>query len=77
MNGADRQWEDVPAWPKVLVHGNATPEQLAAVMVVLAGTARTCGPALGRTSVWGERGRPARQPSAPGPDAWRRSALPR
>jgi hypothetical protein len=58
-----------------VVRGDATPEELAALVAVL--TARSQGggePVAAERSAWG---RPLmRKPLTPGPGAWRRSALP-
>ena len=80
MTGTDSQRNAAPARPITLVRGGATPEELAIAMVVLARAARSAqanDPPRRRTSVWVERARLARRPLAQGPDAWRRSALPR
>ncbi|NJC71465.1 acyl-CoA carboxylase subunit epsilon [Planosporangium thailandense] len=79
MSGADDRRPAATARPVALVRGDATPEQLAAVMVVLvraAESAKVKDPAARRASLWSERARLARRPSGPGPGAWRNSALP-
>ncbi|MCX4469606.1 acyl-CoA carboxylase subunit epsilon [Micromonospora sp. NBC_01655] len=80
MTGTDEQRDGAPPRPIVLVRGDATPEQLAALMVVLAratGSATANDPAPRRSSVWVERARLVRPPLFRGPGAWRNSALPR
>jgi len=60
-----------------VVRGDATPEELAALTAVLLSR-----PVLGEPpprplpSAWADRSRQLRRPLFPGPDAWRRSALP-
>jgi hypothetical protein len=75
--------DDRPAADPALrvVRGNATPEEIAALVAVL--TARS-GSADGAARVtvrlpggaWSDRSRQLRRPLHPGPGAWRRSALP-
>jgi len=63
-----------------VVRGDPTPEELAAVVVVLAGRAGQAGAAPARSapsSHWAAKSRLLRAPLAPGPGAWRASALPR
>jgi hypothetical protein len=58
-----------------VVRGDATPEELAALIAVLAGRGSAEGPAEPARSLWA---RPVlRGPLHPGPGAWRASALPR
>jgi Acyl-CoA carboxylase epsilon subunit len=74
---------DRPAGEPVLrvVRGDATPEEIAALVAVL--MARS-GPASGAArpavrpvrGAWSDRSRQLRRPLYPGPGAWRRSALP-
>ena len=72
-----------------VIRGDATPEEIAAVIAVLlaragavAGAAAAASAAAGaaaaapRPSAWADRSRQLRRPQFPGPDAWRRSALP-
>jgi hypothetical protein len=57
--------------------GDPTPEELAAVVAVLAATgteAEPSGPPA--RSAWAEQSRLPRRVPSPGPGAWRRSALP-
>jgi len=61
-----------------VVRGDATPEEIAAVVaVLLARSASDLGtPTRPAPSAWADRSRLLRRPLFPGPDAWRRSALP-
>jgi hypothetical protein len=63
-----------------VVRGDATPEEVAAVVAVLAARAVAAtapsGPAR-RPSVWAQRSRLVRRPITAGPGAWRASGLPR
>lgn len=64
-----------------VIRGDATPEEIAAVIAVLlarsdAVAAADAAAAVPRPSAWADRGRQLRRPVFPGPDAWRRSALP-
>jgi hypothetical protein len=73
--------EEVSSTPVPLlavVRGVPTPDELAAVVVVLA--SRATEPSSGggaRQSSWSAKGRMLRAPVRPGPGAWRASALPR
>ncbi|GGO83145.1 acyl-CoA carboxylase subunit epsilon [Wenjunlia tyrosinilytica] len=61
-----------------VVRGNPTPEELAAVVAVVAAS-RACGtaaPAEGPVSVWSDRARNIHRMPYPGPSAWRSSAWP-
>jgi acyl-CoA carboxylase epsilon subunit len=63
-----------------VVRGDATPEEiaaLAAVLVTRSADSEACGPARSAPGFWSDRARQLRRPLAPGPGAWRRSALPR
>ncbi len=61
--------------PLRLVRGDATPEEVAAVLAVLsAATAQAPAPAPRHTSQWASRERAVRRPLHPGPGAWRASA---
>jgi hypothetical protein len=71
-------------WLRV-VRGDPTPEELAALVAVLAARQAQAsqvaaeagaGAAPGRRSAWGHPDSAFRQPLRHGPDAWRRSALP-
>jgi hypothetical protein len=63
-----------------VVRGDATPEEIAALVAVLMAAAsagegeQAAAPVR---SAWSERSRQLRAPLFPGPGAWRRSALPR
>jgi len=62
------------------VSGQPTPEETAAVVVVLTALASqgaAAPPARPAPSQWSARSRFMRAPVRPGPDAWRASALPR
>ena len=70
---------DRPAGEPVLrvVRGDATPEEIAALVAVLLSRPAPAGPAPRRApSAWADRSRLLRRPVHPGPGAWRRSALP-
>jgi hypothetical protein len=60
-----------------VVRGDATSEEIAALVAVLTARARAAAPeppAAG--SGWADPARRVRRPIAPGPGAWRSSALP-
>ena len=62
-----------------VIRGDATPEEIAAVVAVLLSRAAAVADAPSpapRPSAWAGRSRLLRRPVHPGPDAWRRSALP-
>jgi hypothetical protein len=63
-----------------VVHGDPTPEELAALVAVLTARARaaTAGPnpAEPRRSAWSAPSRRMRRPLPHGPGAWRSSAFP-
>jgi hypothetical protein len=61
-----------------VVRGNATPEEIAAVVAVLLSRPAVVDMSAARPvpSAWADRSRLVRRPLFPGPDAWRRSALP-
>ena len=62
-----------------VVRGDATPEEIAALVAVLtarAAAAGAAGPPARRPSEWARRARLVRRPVAPGPGAWRASGLP-
>ena len=71
--------EDQPTGPVLrVVHGDPTPEELAALMAVLGARAVATGDsglAVSR-SVWNDPTRMVRGPLSAGPGGWRRSALP-
>ncbi|MBV9856792.1 MAG: acyl-CoA carboxylase subunit epsilon [Streptosporangiaceae bacterium] len=62
-----------------VVRGDASPEEIAALVVALAALRRDSEPGRNTTarSVWNDRSRLLRSPVHPSPDGWRRSALPR
>ena len=64
--------------PLRLVRGDASPEEVAALLAVL--SAASGGedekPAPRHTSQWSSPGRSVRRPLTPGPGAWRASAWP-
>ena len=60
-----------------VIRGDATPEEIAAVVAVLLSRSAAAEPGPRRApSAWADRSRLLRRPPFPGPDAWRRSALP-
>jgi Acyl-CoA carboxylase epsilon subunit len=70
---------DVPDAPPLrLVRGRATPEELAALVAVLAAAGGGTEPRRpAPISQWADRQRLARVPLSPGPGGWRASAFPR
>ena len=71
--------DDQPARPSLrVVRGDATPEEIAALVAVLA--ARGDGEAGSQPrsvkNIWSDRSRLLRRPLATGPGAWRNSGLP-
>jgi hypothetical protein len=70
---------DAPDAPPLrLVRGSATPEELAALVAVLAAAGAGADPRPpAPASSWADRARLARPPLSPGPDGWRASAFPR
>ena len=65
--------------PLRLVRGDATPEEVAALLAVLSAAAGGDDPAPARRPVsrWASREGALRRPPAPGPGAWRASGWPR
>ena len=67
--------------PLRLVRGQATPEEVAALLAVLSAAAASQDPdpdsAPRPESGWASRQHAVRRPLTPGPGAWRASALPR
>jgi hypothetical protein len=61
-----------------VISGNATPEEIAAVVAALLvlSADSPLPPPSAAPSAWADRSRLLRPPQFPGPDAWRRSALP-
>lgn len=71
--------EDRP--PLLSVAGNATPEEVAALVAVLQGLAAASADAAARAtprprSTWADPARRVRRPVAAGPGGWRASSLP-
>ena len=68
--------DDVPErTPLRLVRGDASPEEIAALLAVLsAASGAEEATAPRRTSVWASRERLVRRPLSPGPGAWQASA---
>jgi hypothetical protein len=61
-----------------VIRGDATPEEIAAIVAVLALRAKPAPSATGRViSSWADRNRMMREPVSPSPGGWRRSAFPR
>jgi Acyl-CoA carboxylase epsilon subunit len=71
-----------PARPVLrIVRGDPTPEELAALLAVVGAKSGTGSgaaelPARSTRSAWSDPARLVRRPVRPGPDGWRRSALP-
>lgn len=62
----------------ITIHGEATPEQVAALVAVLAGASGSGGEETGATpSHWADHARALRSGSSHGPGGWRASAQPR
>jgi hypothetical protein len=62
-----------------VVRGDATPEEIAALVAVLltrSADAEAPGPARSVSGSWADRSRLLRRPLSPAPGAWRRSGLP-
>ncbi|MGH3187611.1 MAG: acyl-CoA carboxylase subunit epsilon [Streptosporangiaceae bacterium] len=72
--------DDRPAGRPYLrvVRGDATPEEVAALVAVLMARSAEAeaAPAASSRSAWSDRSRRLRGLLSPGPGAWRRSALP-
>jgi len=61
-----------------VVRGDASPEEIAALVAVLASRAALADePPEPTRSAWSDRSAQLRRPVTPGPGAWRSSALPR
>jgi len=62
-----------------VVRGDASPEEIAALMAVLGARSAAVRPAprRARRPVWADPGRAVREPLRLGPGAWRASAWPR
>ena len=75
--GATDQPDTTQRPPMRLVRGDASPEEVAALLAVLSAAAgRERRPAPRHTSAWSSRERAVRRPLSPGPGAWRASAWP-
>ena len=69
--------EAPPAAPAIVVRGDATPEQLAALVAVLSAASGGDEPASdGSGSAWATRTAAMRRPVSHGPGAWRTSLRP-
>ena len=72
--------DDQPARPFLrVVRGDATAEEIAALVAVLAargGDGEAENQSRSFTNEWADRSRSLRRPLAPGPGAWRASGLP-
>jgi hypothetical protein len=70
--------DETPDQPPLrLVRGDASPEEIAAVLAVLSSVSGGgAEPAPRHTSQWSSPARAVRRPPAPGPGAWRASAWP-
>ena len=67
----------VPAAPAIVVHGDATPEEVAALVAVLSAVSGGEDPASdGATSTWTARSAVMRRPVGHGPGAWRTALRP-
>ncbi|MDI6912525.1 acyl-CoA carboxylase epsilon subunit [Nocardioides sp.] len=74
----DETTESTPARPLLrVVRGDATPEEVAAVVALFAALRSTEPPARRPAPVWGANHRRVRQALPHGPGGWRSSALPR
>jgi len=61
-----------------VIRGDATPEEIAAIVAVLALRGQSAAPPPSRTlSLWADKGRMMREPVHSSPSGWRRSAFPR
>jgi len=72
--------QDAPQPPLVLsvLRGEPTPDELAALLVVLASRQPTAPAGRGKPpSLWSALGQTLQAPLFPGPGAWRASGLPR
>ena len=66
-----------PAGPRIEIVGDASPEQVAALVAVLSGVGGEDEPAPTPPSRWASRVRLAGATPGPGPNGWRASAFPR
>ena len=60
-----------------VVEGDATPEEIAALVAVFASLGGSAAPAPRRTPEWQAHHRKVRATHLPGPGGWRSSGLPR
>jgi hypothetical protein len=62
-----------------VIRGDATPEEIAALLAVVTARARAVAepPPRRAPAAWSDRALTMRAPAAPGPGAWRASAWPR
>ena len=66
-----------PAAPAIVVHGDATPEEVAALVVVLSAMSGGEDPASdGTASTWAAHWAAMRRPVGHGPGAWRTALRP-
>lgn len=78
MSGDETAVPTTPAAPFLrVVTPGTTPEEVAAVVAVLASLGGAPAPAPRRTSTWAAPARAQRTPHHPGHGAWRASGLPR
>ncbi|WP_084342758.1 acyl-CoA carboxylase subunit epsilon [Janibacter corallicola] len=75
-SGPDPQDAATPA-QRIEVRGDATPEQVAALVAVLSGLGGEDEPPAAPTSQWSAPARLVHAPLHPAPGGWRASALPR
>ena len=74
---ADGAADGEPVRPVLrVVRGNPTPEQLAALVAVVASRGSAAEPEPAVPSRWASRAAGLRRPLTPGPGAWRASGLP-
>jgi len=59
-----------------IVHGSPSPEEVAALVTVLAARGGGVAADAQPRSTWNDRSRAVRPPLVPGPGAWKASALP-
>jgi hypothetical protein len=73
------QSSEQPSTPTLrIIRGDASAEEIAAIVAVLALRSQPAAPAPSRTfSIWADRNRLMRETVSPSPGGWRRSAFPR
>lgn len=74
---ADTPTAEAPAGPRIEVIGDASPEQVAALVAVLSAAGGEDEDPSGPASRWASRERLVRAPLHPAPGAWRAAAFPR